>query len=167
MSGEQDLKLTILVSCSHIHGINGSTPVSLVSLIYCFRKSSSVNMGSPATVKNQHSDAKRAKTEGHVSVDKTTQGSGKMIELDFVSSDEDIWEFSTEDYPLGFVVEINVGKNVLHDQKTMASARWRVMVKMLYISGHGSFNCSFERVVSSANMPNSDNQAFKFLKGEK
>lgn len=47
-------------------------------------------MGSPARIRNQHLDAKRKKTEGKGSVDKTPEGSGKMIELDLVSSDEDI-----------------------------------------------------------------------------
>ncbi|OIW14711.1 hypothetical protein TanjilG_33053 [Lupinus angustifolius] len=52
------------------------------------RKSSSVNVGSSEMMKNQHLDAKRVKTDGQVLVDKTTS-TGKMIELDFVSSDED------------------------------------------------------------------------------
>ncbi|XP_054778824.1 uncharacterized protein LOC129286797 [Prosopis cineraria] len=53
------------------------------------RKSSSGNERSPAT-RDRHIDAKRIKAEEQASGDKTTRGSGKMIELDFVSSDEDV-----------------------------------------------------------------------------
>ncbi|KAF7841221.1 protein MCM10-like protein [Senna tora] len=53
-------------------------------------KSSSVGVGSPAIIRNQHLDAKRIKTEGQALADKTKKGSEKMIELDLVSSDEDI-----------------------------------------------------------------------------
>lgn len=53
------------------------------------RKSSFLNEGSSAVVRNQHLDAKRIKTDGRILVDKTTC-TGKMIEIDLVSSDEDI-----------------------------------------------------------------------------
>ena len=49
-----------------------------------------MNVGSSAIIRNQNLDAKRTKTDGQVSVDKTTKSRGKMIELDYVSSDEDI-----------------------------------------------------------------------------
>ncbi|CAL0326898.1 unnamed protein product [Lupinus luteus] len=52
------------------------------------RKSSSVNVGPSEMMKNQHLDAKRVKTDGQVLVDKA-KSTEKMIELDFVSSDED------------------------------------------------------------------------------
>lgn len=58
-------------------------------LLVVFRKSSFVNEGSSAVVRNQHLDAKRIKTDGQVLVEKTTC-TGKMIEIDLVSSDEDI-----------------------------------------------------------------------------
>ncbi|KAI4297764.1 hypothetical protein L6164_037632 [Bauhinia variegata] len=53
------------------------------------RKSSSVNMASSAITKNQHLNAKRIKTEGKVLVDESSKSTGKMIELDLVSSDDD------------------------------------------------------------------------------
>ncbi|MED6186691.1 hypothetical protein PIB30_069184 [Stylosanthes scabra] len=54
------------------------------------RKSSCVNvMGSSPVIRNQHLNAKRARTE-QIEVDKTIKSTGKFIELDFVSSDEDI-----------------------------------------------------------------------------
>ncbi|KAK4258486.1 hypothetical protein QN277_004929 [Acacia crassicarpa] len=53
------------------------------------RKSSSVNEGSPAT-RDRHLGTKRIKAEGQALSDKTPRGSAKMIELDLVSSDEDI-----------------------------------------------------------------------------
>lgn len=40
-------------------------------------------------VENQQPDPKRKKTD-HTPVDKTTKETGKMIELDYVSSDDDI-----------------------------------------------------------------------------
>ncbi|XP_057436687.1 uncharacterized protein LOC130729076 [Lotus japonicus] len=52
------------------------------------RKSSFMNVGS-SVIRNQQFDVKRKKTDGQDLVDKTTKSSGKMIELDFVSSDED------------------------------------------------------------------------------
>lgn len=48
-----------------------------------------MNMGSSTVVKTPQSDVKRAKTGGQVLVDKTTNSTGKMIELDLCSSDED------------------------------------------------------------------------------
>ncbi|XP_045803621.1 protein MCM10 homolog [Trifolium pratense] len=53
------------------------------------RKSSSVNNGHSSLIRNQQLDVKRVKTEGQGLVDKTTKSTGKMIELDLVSSDED------------------------------------------------------------------------------
>ncbi|KAK2392938.1 protein MCM10 protein [Trifolium repens] len=53
------------------------------------RKSSSVNMGHSSLTRNRQLDVKRIKTEGQGLVDKTTKSTGKMIELDLVSSDED------------------------------------------------------------------------------
>lgn len=47
-----------------------------------------MNVGS-SVIRNQQFDVKRKKTDGQDLVDKTTKSSGKMIELDFVSSDED------------------------------------------------------------------------------
>lgn len=58
-------------------------------LFIVFRKSSFMNMGSSTVVKTPQSDVKRAKTGGQVLVDKTTNSTGKMIELDLCSSDED------------------------------------------------------------------------------
>ncbi|KAJ7967161.1 protein MCM10-like [Quillaja saponaria] len=55
------------------------------------RKSSTTNVDSPSIIRNQHLDAKRKKTEQEeANADKTKDGMGKMIELDIVSSDEDI-----------------------------------------------------------------------------
>lgn len=65
-----------------------SIPVSNM-LFVVSRKSSSVNMGSSAVKSKQESDVKRIKTDGQDLVDKTTKSTGKMIELDLVSSDED------------------------------------------------------------------------------
>ena len=48
-----------------------------------------MNVGDPAIIRNQRPDAKKMKTE-RVLADETTKVTGKMIELDFVSSDEDI-----------------------------------------------------------------------------
>ncbi|XP_061372405.1 uncharacterized protein LOC133314895 [Gastrolobium bilobum] len=53
------------------------------------RKSSFMNVGSNAVMRNQPLDVKRIKTDGQASVDKTTKSTGKMIELDLVSSDDD------------------------------------------------------------------------------
>ncbi|XP_004500730.1 uncharacterized protein [Cicer arietinum] len=53
------------------------------------RKSSSVNTGYSTVIRNQPSDVKRIKTERRDLVDKTTKSTGKMIELDFVSSDDE------------------------------------------------------------------------------
>ncbi|XP_024633574.1 protein MCM10 homolog isoform X1 [Medicago truncatula] len=53
------------------------------------RKSSSVNMGYSSVIRNQQLDVKKAKTERQVFVDKATKSTGKMIELDLISSDED------------------------------------------------------------------------------
>lgn len=66
-----------------------SIPVSNMLFVVVFRKSSSVNMGSSAVKSKQESDVKRIKTDGQDLVDKTTKSTGKMIELDLVSSDED------------------------------------------------------------------------------
>ncbi|XP_057726087.1 uncharacterized protein LOC130941552 isoform X1 [Arachis stenosperma] len=55
------------------------------------RKSSCVNvMGSSPVIRNQHLNAKRTRTDEQIVVDKTVKSTGKIIELDFVSSDEDI-----------------------------------------------------------------------------
>ncbi|XP_062081787.1 uncharacterized protein LOC133788344 [Humulus lupulus] len=55
------------------------------------RKSSSLNTDSSEVIRNQQLNAKRNKTgKEQTSTDKTKQGTGKMIELDFVSSDEEI-----------------------------------------------------------------------------
>ncbi|XP_025668358.1 uncharacterized protein [Arachis hypogaea] len=55
------------------------------------RKSSGVNvMGSSPVIRNQHLNAKRTRTDEQIVVDKTVKSTGKIIELDFVSSDEDI-----------------------------------------------------------------------------
>lgn len=44
----------------------------------------------PSLVTNQQADDKRRKTDqGQALADKTQKGTGKMIELDMVSSDED------------------------------------------------------------------------------
>ncbi|TKY75500.1 MCM10-like protein [Spatholobus suberectus] len=53
------------------------------------RKSSFSNVGSSAVIRNQQLDVKRIKPDGQVLADKTTKSTGKMIELDLVSSDED------------------------------------------------------------------------------
>lgn len=58
-------------------------------LFIIFRKSSSVNTGYSTVIRNQPSDVKRIKTERRDLVDKTTKSTGKMIELDFVSSDDE------------------------------------------------------------------------------
>jgi minichromosome maintenance protein 10 len=68
-----------------------------------FRKSSSVNMGHSSLTRNRQLDVKRIKTEGQGLVDKTTKSTGKMIELDLVSSDEDFWNLSVA--LLDFVVD--------------------------------------------------------------
>ncbi|GAV62905.1 zf-primase domain-containing protein [Cephalotus follicularis] len=55
------------------------------------RKSSTVKMDPSEVARHKQQDAKRKKTEqGQALADKSKQGSGKMIELDFVSSDEEI-----------------------------------------------------------------------------
>ncbi|XP_048337306.2 uncharacterized protein LOC107427508 isoform X2 [Ziziphus jujuba] len=55
------------------------------------RKPPSVNIDSSAAIRNQQLNGKRTKTEKKQPlVDKTKQGTGKMIELDFVSSDEEL-----------------------------------------------------------------------------
>lgn len=46
-------------------------------------------MGSSSVVGNQHLDGKRIKSDDQVLAAKTPKPSEKMIELDFVSSDED------------------------------------------------------------------------------
>jgi hypothetical protein len=55
------------------------------------RKSSTMKAES-SVMRNQQLDAKRNKTEqqGQGVVDKTKQNTGKLIELDFVSSDEEL-----------------------------------------------------------------------------
>lgn len=53
------------------------------------RKSSSVNMGYSSVIRNQQLDVKRVKTERQGLADKATKSTGKMIELDLISSDED------------------------------------------------------------------------------
>ncbi len=55
------------------------------------RKSSTMKAES-SVMRNQQPDAKRNKTEqqGQGVVDKTKQNTGKLIELDFVSSDEEL-----------------------------------------------------------------------------
>lgn len=58
-------------------------------LFIIFRKSSSVNMGYSSVIRNQQLDVKKVKTERQVFVDKSTKSTGKMIELDLISSDED------------------------------------------------------------------------------
>ncbi|XP_024017400.1 protein MCM10 homolog [Morus notabilis] len=53
------------------------------------RKSSSLNKDSSEVIRNQQLNTKRNKTEKEQTLaDKTKQGTGKMIELDYVSSDE-------------------------------------------------------------------------------
>lgn len=48
-------------------------------------------MDSSAAIRNQQLNGKRNKTEKKQPLaDKTKQGTGKMIELDFVSSDEEL-----------------------------------------------------------------------------
>ncbi|XP_060961686.1 uncharacterized protein LOC133031924 isoform X2 [Cannabis sativa] len=55
------------------------------------RKASSLNTHSSEAMRNQQLNAKRNKTEKEqTSADKTKQGTEKMIELDFVSSDEEM-----------------------------------------------------------------------------
>ncbi|PON89989.1 Zinc finger, Mcm10/DnaG-type [Trema orientale] len=56
------------------------------------RKSSSLNTDSSEVIRNQQPTAKRNKTDQkeQTLTDKTKQGTGKMIELDLVSSDEEI-----------------------------------------------------------------------------
>lgn len=45
-----------------------------------------------SAMRNQQLDAKRKKTEdGQVVLDKTKQNTGKLIELDYVSSEEELW----------------------------------------------------------------------------
>lgn len=46
-------------------------------------------MGYSSVIRNQQLDVKKAKTERQVFVDKATKSTGKMIELDLISSDED------------------------------------------------------------------------------
>jgi len=58
-------------------------------LFIIFRKSSSVNVGYSSVIRNQQLDVKRVKTERQGLVDKATKSTGKMIELDLISSDED------------------------------------------------------------------------------
>lgn len=44
-----------------------------------------------SAIRNQQLDAKRKKTEhGQVVLDKTKQNTGKLIELDYVSSEEEL-----------------------------------------------------------------------------
>lgn len=45
-----------------------------------------------SAMRNQQLDPKRKKTEhGQGVLDKTNQSTGKLIELDYVSSDEELW----------------------------------------------------------------------------
>lgn len=67
---------------------------------------SSLNEESPGT-RDRHLGTKRIKAEGQALGDKTTGGSGKMIELDIVSSDEDLWGFCSEHIPVDSVIWIN------------------------------------------------------------
>lgn len=46
-------------------------------------------MGYSSVIRNQQLDVKKVKTERQVFVDKSTKSTGKMIELDLISSDED------------------------------------------------------------------------------
>lgn len=65
--------------------------VSLTIYLSNIRKSPTVKPD-PSLVTNQQADDKRRKTDqGQALADKTQKGTGKMIELDMVSSDEDFW----------------------------------------------------------------------------
>jgi minichromosome maintenance protein 10 len=46
-------------------------------------------MGYSSVIRNQQLDVKRVKTERQGLADKATKSTGKMIELDLISSDED------------------------------------------------------------------------------
>ncbi|EXB39306.1 Protein MCM10-like protein [Morus notabilis] len=74
------------------HLKNSKQPVKLLSvegLKKALRKSSSLNKDSSEVIRNQQLNTKRNKTEKEQTLaDKTKQGTGKMIELDYVSSDE-------------------------------------------------------------------------------
>ena len=55
------------------------------------RKSSSLDTDSSEVIRNQKLNAKRNRTgKEQTLTDKTKEGTGKMIELDYVSSDEEI-----------------------------------------------------------------------------
>lgn len=56
-----------------------------------FRKSSSLGANSSDVIRNQQQNVKRSKTEEKETfADQTKQGAGKMIELHYVSSDEEL-----------------------------------------------------------------------------
>lgn len=51
-------------------------------------------MDPSAAIKNQQMDSKRMKTgKEKILIDKTKEGMGKMIELEYISSDEGFWAF--------------------------------------------------------------------------
>lgn len=58
-------------------------------LFIVLRKPSSIIMDPSAVIKNQQMDSKRMKTgKEKILIDKTKEGMGKMIELEYISSDE-------------------------------------------------------------------------------
>lgn len=63
-------------------------PLSLNISHHIFRKQSSANMDSSAVIRNKQQNGKRSKIEKKQSLSDST---GKMIELDFVSSDDGFW----------------------------------------------------------------------------
>lgn len=65
----------------------------LLKVHLSFLRKSSTMKAESSVMRNQQLEAKRNKTEqrGQGVVDKTKQNTGKLIELDFVSSDEELW----------------------------------------------------------------------------
>ena len=59
------------------------------NLTYYFRKSSFPNVGSSSVIRNRQLDGKRIKPDGQVLAATTPKYTEKMIELDFVSSDDE------------------------------------------------------------------------------
>lgn len=79
------LSFFVFIRAFHIH------TYSLI-IKSSFLRKSNLNTDSSGVIGNQQPNAKRNKPDKEQTLtDKTKQGTGKMIELDFVSSDEEIW----------------------------------------------------------------------------
>jgi len=82
-------KTSILVCQLHLINAIGRGRTYQFDFFFFFRKSSSPNVGSSSVIRNRQLDGKRIKPDGQVLAAKTSKCTEKMIELDFVSSEED------------------------------------------------------------------------------